>query len=679
MENKFGVKDFIFLSLLILLGIFVWLGLASQDRHLKTLYSVQQTTEEQSKMTGSLDRKLAENSEKLLQKIQEGNEQQRKLLESIDKRLASGVTTNTTPGVINQNTGLILPGAGGSSRSQTHSPQTLTKVIPENTAKENSADARTFAEMLEIEKKADFSRGDWLIDNIPSKVKTLSPIVYDDIYANWVHSRIVEGLLYRDPNTMEFVPQLAKSWSVSPDGLTITFNLREGVRFSDGEPLTADDVVYSFELPMNPKIDCPRLRSSLDKIDSVSKKSDFEVVIKLKEAYFESLDLCGTTSIIPKHFFSKYSVNDVNTKPGLVMGTGPYRVSVGPERWTPGQQIELVRNQNYWGPAGTFDKVIFREIEEETAQETMFKNRELDVYVTQPVQYNRLLKDTKLTERANNFAFESPMNGYFYIAWNQSRNGTPTRFADKRVRKAMTMLCDRQGICDEIFLGYARPISGPFSSGSPQENPNIKSLDFDPEAAKKILLECGYKENSKGQLVDSGGKPFSFRLSYSSSNATFDRVVKYMKDSYAQAGVELIPDPTDWPIMQEKLRTRDYDVISLGWGGSVESDWYQMFDSSQIKDRADNFMNYNNPQLDKILREARMTVDEKARMALWHKAHAILHEDQPYTFLLSRQSLRFIDKRIQNVHKSKLGLNYIYLYNMPMPWYVPKTMQVYTR
>jgi peptide/nickel transport system substrate-binding protein len=459
--------------------------------------------------------------------------------------------------------------------------------------------------------------------------------------------------------------------------MVYTFKLRKGVLFSDGVPVTADDVVFSFEYLMNPKVNCPRLRAYLENIKSVEKKGEDQVVFTMAKPYFESLDLCGTLSIIPKHIFTKYSEEDVNNNPGLLIGTGPYRMA-NPTGWQPGQKIELFRNDLYWGRLPTFDRCIFLEVEEEAAQETMFGNGELDIFATQPSQYERLMKDPKTTQHANHFAYDSPMNGYQYIAWNEKLKGEPTLFTSAKVRRAMTMIIDRDRICKDVYLGYAKPTSGPFAMASPQADPKIKPWPFDINAAKALLAEEGFtSRDNSGVLKDATGRELRFKLTYPSGIATYERVVLFLKDSFAKAGVIMELDPADWPLLQKKLKERDFQAITLGWGGAIESDLYQEFDSSQMQDQGDDFMSYVNPKLDQVVEKARLTVDVKKRMDLWHQAHAILHEDQPYTFLFSRMSLRLMDKRIENVKPSRIGLNYVYVYSMPCPWYVPKTMQKY--
>ena len=137
-------------------------------------------------------------------------------------------------------------------------------------------------------------------------------------------------------------------------------------------------------------------------------------------------------------------------------------------------------------------------------------------------------------------------------------------------------------------------------------------------------------------------------------------------------------EPSDWPIMIGKINKRDFDAITLGWTGGVETDIYQMFHSSQIADGGDNYMSYASLELDRAIEEARKTVDEPARIAIWRRAHAIVQEDQPYTFMLTNQALQFIDKRIQNVTPSRSGLNYFGQDPLPIPWYVPAGKQLHT-
>ena len=154
------------------------------------------------------------------------------------------------------------------------------------------------------------------------------------------------------------------------------------------------------------------------------------------------------------------------------------------------------------------------------------------------------------------------------------------------------------------------------------------------------------------------------------------RMVLFIKDLYARAGISLIPKPTEWSVMLDLINKRDFDAITLGWTSGVETDIYQIFHSKQIEAGGDNFVGYQNERLDQLIEQARGTVNEEKRMPLWREAEQILYEDQPYTFLMRRESLVFIDDRIRNLEITKLGLN---MGMVPVEIFVPGELQKYSR
>ena len=276
--------------------------------------------------------------------------------------------------------------------------------------------------------------------------------------------------------------------------------------------------------------------------------------------------------------------------------------------------------------------------------------------------------------RSRRFEYMSPVAGYSYIGWNQLRNELPTRFADKRVRQAMTYLTDRKGIIKEIMLGYAQTAISPFSPRSKQHNYELSPRPYDLEKARELMKEAGFEDrDGDGVLEDENGEAFEFELVFFQNNEDTKRMVLYLKDVYARAGIRLLPKPSEWPVMIDLLKRRDFDAITLGWSSGVETDIYQMLHSDQRADNGDNFVNYSNPKLDQLIDQARATVDEKQRMPLWQQAEAIIYEDQPYTFLMRRKSLTFIDRRMHNIEITKLGINSF----TPIEWYVPTEMQKY--
>ena len=539
--------------------------------------------------------------------------------------------------------------------------------------------AAAFERALAATRRPGYASGDWLVRAFGVGLKTITPLVSQDAYASDVQGYVQETLIARNPDTLEWEGLIARSWDISEDGLTITFRLRDGVTFSDGRPLTADDVAFTFAFIMNESIAAPRYRAYLEKIESVEATSTLEVRFQYREPYFNALALAGGLEVMPRHFYEPYleDPTNFNESKGLLLGSGPYRLA-DPKAWTPDLGlVELERNPRYWGPvAPSFERILWKVIENDSARLTTFRNRDIDSYGARPREYQGLLDDEALRAQTHNFEFMNAVAGYSYIGWNQRRNGEPTRFADRRVRQAMTWLTDRARIIDEIMLGYAEPAVSPFSPRSRQHDPAIEPRTFDPEKAKALLAEVGYLDrDGDGVLEDEAGASFEFELVYFQENEDTERMVLFLKDLYARAGVHLKPLPAEWPVMLALLDNRDYDAITLGWTSGVETDVYQMFHGSQTEDGGDNFVHFQHEEFDALVDQARATVREEERMPLWQAVERIFYEEQPYTFLMRRKTLAFVDRRLENLEVTRLGLN---LSSVPVEIYTPSAAQRYT-
>lgn len=555
---------------------------------------------------------------------------------------------------------------------------TLARSENAATATTTPAVAAAFNRAHAMTQQAGYAQGDWSVNAFGNNLKTLTPLVSTDAYASDVQSYVQESLITRNPDTLEWEGLIAKGWQVSADGLTITFQMRDDVTFSDGKPLTADDVAFTFDFIMTEAIQAPRERAYLEKIASVKANGKYEVVFTYKEPYFEALSLAGGMTIFPKHFYEPYlkTPQAFNESKGLLLGSGPYQMP-DPKGWTPDKgNVELVRNERYWGDVQpSYNRILWKIIQNDSARLTTYRNGEIDAYGARPNEYADLKQDSQMMGKSQHFEYMPPVAGYSYIGWNQERGGKPTRFADKRVRQAMSHLTDVQRVIKDVFLDYAEPAVSPFSNTSKQHDPALQPYAFNLEKAQALLKEVGYEDRNKdGVLEDAAGQPFEFKLTYFDANEDTKRMVLLLKDLYAKAGVKMIPFPQEWPVMLESLNKKDFDAITLGWTSGIETDIYQMFHSSQAKTDGDNTISYKNPALDSLIDKARATVDEATRMPLWQQAERIMYDDQPYTFLMRRKTLAFIDKRIHNLQMTKLGLNRGLL---PLENYVPAAQQKY--
>ncbi len=614
MDNRFGFKDLVMAVLLLAILVSMWIAMWQYDLRGGTIQRI--------------DDRLA---------------QQQDTLTRLSDVLRQGVSLGPPP------------------RGSAGEPATIDAESPH-------------ARVLAAKRQPDYAEGDWFVDAFSQSVDKLTPLISTDIYQSNVESYVTESMITRDPETLEWKPLIAEAWEVSEDGMTIGFDLRRDVRFSDGTPLTSADVVFTLDLIRNPEINAPRLVPYYEVVESVTAEGPYRVVFQLKEPYFQALSITGGMSILAKHYYERFTPEEFNGSNGLLFGSGPYKLSVNPEDWQPGRgAIELVRNDNYWGPRPTFDKLLWREITDETAQLVSLRNGEIDRYGVRPEQYAQLKNDRDLLAKADLYEYRALGAGYRYVGWNQVRDGKPTPFADVRVRRAMTMLLNRQEMADQLMAGLATVATGPFNPLSPQSDPDIEPIPYDPAAAAVLLKEAGYEDrNGDGVMEDAQGKPFRFTLIYPAGSVNYQQMAAYLKDAYARAGITMDLDPTEFNTMKQRMDDRRFDAITLGWGGTIESDLKQIFHSSTIDGGGDNYVSYRNPEVDRLIDQARVTVDEAERTDLWRQVHRLLQGDQPYTFLFNFKSVVFLDKRFKNVEVTKLGLS------SPTEYYVPRDQQRWT-
>jgi len=185
-----------------------------------------------------------------------------------------------------------------------------------------------------------------------------------------------------------------------------------------------------------------------------------------------------------------------------------------------------------------------------------------------------------------------------------------------------------------------------------------------------LLDEAGWVDRDNDGVRDKNGRPFRFALMYASDNVLYRRLGKCLKDEAAKVGIKVDPQPLEWSVLIGRVTDRQFEAVLMGRAGDILEDAYRVWHCSQTGGGGCNFVGFNNPQADKIIELARRTLDDGARNKLYHELHQILHEQQPYTFLFTRPSLRLIDGRFENVKIYNLGLKY-------WQWWVPEGKQRY--
>ena len=508
--------------------------------------------------------------------------------------------------------------------------------------------------------------GDWLIWAMLVEPKTLNQINVDnDIYSRWITLlNIYEPLMVYDYDKMKLKPHLADSYEISNDGLEITFHLRDDIHFSDGVPITADDVIFTYKTVIDPNVDAANLANLYVDVDRAEKINDRVVKFYMKRPYFKALEVLSfwDIGIYPKHIYQFKDAMQFNHRVSNPIGSGPYVF----ERWDVGKEIVLRRNENYWGPKPHIKKVVYKFITNPIAAVQALRAHQVDLAIPEPDQFADLVADEKFNMEFDCLAVWYPGIPFFYIGWNED---TPF-FSETSVRLAMALSINREQIVSKLVKDQGQIVSGPFYINGTQNDSTIKPLPYDPEKAKQLLDEAGWIDHDGDGIRDKNGVPFRFKFIFSAGSDMYTRLASFLKDELAKVGVDVVPDPYEWSVLIPKISDRKFESMVMGWGGDILEDHYQIFHSSQVGNRGSNYVGFRNTQADALLEQIRRTIDPVKSDVLCHQLHRLIHEQQPYTFLFARPNLYAVDKRFQNVKIHNLGLNFL-------EWYVPKEKQRY--
>ena len=541
--------------------------------------------------------------------------------------------------------------------------------------------------------------GDWLLLHMLSDPEQLNPLTSNDAGASSILGYIFQGLLTRDPRTLELKPLLAESRPViSADKLTYTFKIRRDATFQDGHPLTGEDVLFSIKAIKCPLVNAPFLRVYYASVVDAELVDDYTIRFVTKEPYFLNENVLGGIEVLPRHYYDPdnllkdVTVRELNRETSRQpdnskrfadhfnksynrrpMGSGPYKF----QSWKTGQEVMLVRDQNYWGNGKRgidqpyLDVYRYRIINNPDAALVRLKSGGLDTMNLQPLQHLRQTRSKRFQKDYQKLLYFSP--GFTYIGWN---NALPI-FQDKRVRRAMTHLTNRKQMVKAILFGLGKVIDSPIYRFRPEYDESLVSIPYDPQKALGLLGEAGWKDTDGDGLLDKviDGKstPFRFEIKFNSGNTIRKSVVLTLQDELKKHGITVTVRQLDWTIFLDDVRNHKFDAMVLGWAMSVnEPDAFQVWHSSQADNKGSNMISYKNSRVDKILEDYRREFDPKKRSELYREFQRILHDEQPYTFLFMGRSISAVQRRFQGVKVLPIGGL------RPLEWWVPRSSRKYS-
>ncbi|MER7784649.1 ABC transporter substrate-binding protein [Streptomyces albidoflavus] len=465
------------------------------------------------------------------------------------------------------------------------------------------------------------SATDTAVVGIAYEPDSLSPLLG---YGKDGNSKIFDGLLTHDEK-LDLKPALATALpEISEDGRTYTFQLREGVTFTDGKPFTARDVVFTYETILDPKTNNAS-RTELDAVKSVEAKGDHTVVFHLKYPYAPFAERT-VLPIAPAHIVGEQDVNtgDFTTEP---IGTGPYELV----SWSKGEKLTFKANPDYWGGAPKIKNFTMAIIKDDDVRATRLRSGDLDGAILPPNLAKAFKDETTATYAAKSF-------DYRVVTLPTGNKVT----GDTDIRRALDLAVDRKAMVDSILDGAGKPAYGPVPTDSPWFTGGTERA-HDLKAAAELLDEAGWKKGKDGVRAKNGVRA-AFPLWYlSGDKLRQDHALAYASDA-KKLGVEVKVQAGTWEVIQPRMPK---DAVLAGGGSPADPDFdqYTLLKSSLAGDGFNNMAHYDNPAVDKALEKGRRSGEHAERQAAYDTVQRELVKNPGYTFLTHIDHVYVVDKR----------------------------------
>jgi len=492
-------------------------------------------------------------------------------------------------------------------------------------------------------------------------------------------------------NPIEWHGLAACRVEITDDFKTYTVYLRKGLKWHKpsgidlGDPryawlnkeheLTSQDFVFSAQVLMNPQVENGFKKGYYVELDKVEAIDKYTFVVRWKKKTYQSLvqtlqelyplpeflyGYAENGQPIPKETLGLRINQHWYSNKGYV-GVGPYRMT----EYKPGVHLKFSRNDDFPGDKPAIKEFVYPIYTDRTLGVLKLKSGELDFAALRPGQYREEVLEwqskPKETWPKNNPFLNGqiqcsvvPSPSFRYIGWNADK----PLFKDKRVRSAMTHAFNRQQIIDKVFQGLGEITSGDNPPGSPDYDASIRPLPFDLERSRALLAEAGWKDSDGDGLVDKviDGKrmPFEFSLLIYGTAPEYSALANIFKEDLIKVGVKLTVASVEWSVMQKRTDEKSFDAYTGGWLVDYESDPYQTWHSSQADEpKGSNKVGFRNKEADQIIEKLRETFAPEERQALFHRLHRILHEEQPYSFIMYEKVVYCWRSAVKNVAFAK--------------------------
>jgi len=501
--------------------------------------------------------------------------------------------------------------------------------------------------------------GDIMVEGSIGDASNLIPLLASDSTSHGIAGFVFNGLIKYDKD-IRIVGDLAESWEISKDGLVITFHLRRGVRWHDGRPFTAADVLYTYQVTVDPKTPTAYAGDFL-KVKKAEVLDDWTFRATYDKPFAPAL-MSWSVGILPKHLLAgkEITTSPLGRRP---IGTGPYKF----KEWVTGQKIVLVSNPDYFEGRPHIDGYILRIIPDTATMFLELRANGIDRMGLTPLQNTRQTENNLFRKNYNKYRYLS--FAYTYMGYNLKN----PLFTDKRVRQAIAHAVNREEMIDGVLLGLGKSATGPYKPGTWAYNPRVRTYPYDPAKAKALLAEAGWKDLNSNGVLEREGRPFEFEIITNQGNEIRAKCAEIIQRRLAEVGIKVTIRVVEWAaFVKDFINKRKFDATILGWTIPMDPDLYDVWHSSKTGPEELNFISYQNAEVDALIEKGRETFDQSERKRCYDRIQEILAEEQPYLFLYVPDALPIIHARFRGVEVAPLGIGHNFI-----KWYVPKAEQKY--
>jgi peptide/nickel transport system substrate-binding protein len=507
--------------------------------------------------------------------------------------------------------------------------------------------------------------GGTVVRRLAGDVMTLNPVLATSVYDRYVDFYLFTPLVHFDSN-LQVIPGLADKWEISGDGKQYTFHLNPQATFSDGTPVRASDVLFTLRKIVDPTTEAPQIAGGFEQLDLRATRviDDHTIVVGFKEAFAPQLTHFNDLLVLPEHVYARGDFKiDFAWR---AVGSGPYRLI----RRVPGKEILLERRGEYWGPRPSLQYVLFKVITDDTTAWNAMKRGEIDDTI---IPSDTWIMESRRPELQKFIDFRRFYTlAYNYIAWNTRQ----PMLADKRVRHALAMCIDLKSIIENLYHGTARAMNGPFTPDQWAYNPEVPVIEYNPQEALRILKSLGWLDTNGDGFLDKNRQPFKLEMLVATGSTASSQFAPLFQAELKKIGVDLTITPLDASAFIQRVLAGNYECAYLSWNLDPDPDPFPLFHSSQFPPRGQNLVFYSNPEADRLMEAGRREIDQSKRIPIYRQLHAILADDQPYTWTLQVSSKWAINKRIRNVKESR-GWGLFQWYPGELGWWIPRDQRTH--